>query len=730
MPAQEYPDPARSKHWAALGASGPPSRPPAPGLDSPQLTTYGATTDSDTSSFSGGAVWRWPARNGLWGALGLFAVVSLLYALGSGVALQLIEWFALDGVFFIPAGITVAFLLRLPKGFWWIVLAAAGSAEYSMDVIGGLGPRQSVGFAIANVAEPVVGAAIVAATCGAIDLARRRHVVWFTIGAVVVGPAVGGVIVALTNQVFGDGEFWATFGQVWLGDSLGVVVVGSCILVWGSSPDQRSVLSYWGVGLLLGTAALTGLVLTLTGQPLAFAGLIGIALAGALFGLRAVALASLAVTLTLAVVLALDPGVIWFGLEQGETLVLVKLQVLIFSLAGLLIAAEAHERERALARASRSASEAELLELEREREHDVALRVQRSLLPDSLLQRSGVEIEAEYQSASATHEVGGDWYDSFELPDGRLGLVVGDIVGHGITAMTSMGRLRTALSALAMSSRTPSMLLRDLDLFVGGPDGTAYATVFYAIVDVEAATMDYASAGHPPGLVLRRSGTSEWLDAGLSGPLFGDSRVVRKQASAVIGPGDVLILYSDGLVERRGESLDEGLSRLEQVAQSLSGGDVRALCRGIVSELDPGGSREDDVVVLVFKLRESQASTYQAVFPARPDQLHEIRESVRSWLGDQNLSHVPVDDVILGLSEATSNVVRHAYTGTDPGDIEVRLTHDDNGLVVDVEDRGRWRAGDGGGRPGHGIRIMGEISDQFEIEETVLGTRVRFTFQA
>jgi len=656
--------------------------------------------------------------------------VAGLYALGSAVALQLIELFALDGVFFIPAGVTLAFLLRLPRRQWWIVLVAAGLAEYVMDVIAALGPRLSIGFALANVAEPLVGASIVVATCGVIDLARRRHVVWFTAGAAVVGPTVGGAIIALTNRIFEEGDFWATFGQVWLGDSLGVVVVGSYILVWGSSPDRRSVFSYWGIALLLGTAALTGMVLALTSQPLAFTGLIGIALAGALFGLRAVALASLAVTLTLAMVLTLDPGDMLLGLDQGEALVLIKLQVLTFSLAGLLIAAEAHERERAVARAAQSASDARFLEREREREHDVAIRVQRSLLPDSLLQRPGIEIEAEYQSASAIYEVGGDWYDSFELPDGRIGLVVGDIVGHGIGAMTSMGRLRTALSALAISARSPSELLRDLDVFVGGPDGTAFATVFYAIVDVEATTMEYASAGHPPGLILRSSGDSVWLDAGLSGPLFGDVTVARKFTTAPIGPGDVLILYSDGLVERRGESLDVGLSRLKAVAQGLGADDVWALCRGIVSELDPGDSRSDDVVVLVFKVREGPASTYRGIFPARPDQLHEIRRSVREWLDGQDLANIALDDVILGLGEATSNVVRHAYAEADEGDIEVRIAQDDNRLVVEVEDRGRWRVSDGEDRVGHGIPIMRAVSHSLEIEETVLGTRVRFTFQA
>lgn len=686
-------------------------------------------TEIDSSFVAGdGAVWSWPARNGVQGIVALFLLVAGLYVFGSAIALQMIDLFALDGVFFIPAGVTVAFLLRLPKKMWWIVLGAAGLAEFLMDTAVGFSSIEAAGFALANVAEPLAGAAIVVATCGAVDLARRSHVVWYTVGAVILAPALGGTIIAVTSGLLGDGGFWATFGQVWLGDALAVVVVGGAILVWGSSRDRRSVFSFWGVGLLLGTAALTGGVLTLTGRPLAFAGLIGIALAGALLGVRAVALTSLAVVLALAVALALDPAGMLTGLKEGETLVLIKLQVLVFSVAGLVIAAEAHEREFAFERAARSSLEAQVAERAREREREIAIRVQRSLLPDHVVERPDIEISAAYESAGSTYEAGGDWYDSFELPDGRIGLVVGDIVGHGIDALTSMGRLRTALGALAMRGNTPSTLLRDLDVFVGGPDGTAYATAFYAIVDVDAGTLEYSSAGHPPGLIVRMSGETEWLDAGLSGPLFGDP-IPRRHANAAIRAGDAIILYSDGLIERRGQSLTEGLSRLEEAAARLGTDDPARLCRELISEFDPGDSRSDDIVVMVFKVRTTPIQLYRQSFSARADQLREIRRSARDWLDEQGVDDAVAEDVILGLGEATTNVVRHAYPDNTGRLIDVRMRHGDSRLVVEVEDRGRWKEEDGQSPTGHGLRILRDISDTFELDRNVLGTRVRFTFE-
>jgi anti-sigma regulatory factor (Ser/Thr protein kinase)/integral membrane sensor domain MASE1 len=675
----------------------------------------------------GPILWSWPSDRGLIGVLGLLFLSATLYAIGSGVALQLIELSGLDGVFYIPAGITLAFLLRIPVRMWWVVLIAAFVTEYVADVLSGFSLAQSAGFAAANVAEPLLGAVIVTTTCGVLDLARRRHVVWFTVGAVTLGPLLGGLMVAMTDRFFGGDDLWMTLFQVWLGDALGVIVIGGAILVWGSSPDRRSVFSYWGGLLVLVTVALTAFVLIFTDQPLAFAGLIGIAMAGALFGIRAVALTGLAVSLTLALVLSIDAPEILLGLDQGEALVLIKLQVALFTLAGFLIAAEAHERESALTMASRADLAARNSDMERRRGHDLAVRVQRSLLPDRLIERPDIRLAAHYEAAVADYEVGGDWYDSFELHDGRIGLVVGDIVGHGIDAMTSMGRLRTALVALAMNAAGPAELMSSLDVFVGGPDGTAYATVFYVIVDLESNRLTYASAGHPPALLLRRWGESEWLDDGLSGPLHGDAGVSREDAERQVGPGDVLILYSDGLIERRGESLTVGLARLHDAARELLALDAESMCRNLVSELDPSG--RDDVVVLVFEVSGPPAPAYRMVVPADAGELRHVRASVRRWLTEHDADPDLVEDLLLSLGEATSNVVRHAYRGREDGHVSVEIMKQGPRFEVVVTDTGRWMVPDEISS-GYGIDIMNAISDSVEIEETVHGTRVRFVLES
>jgi serine phosphatase RsbU (regulator of sigma subunit)/anti-sigma regulatory factor (Ser/Thr protein kinase) len=671
------------------------------------------------------ALWSWPIEWGLTGVLGLFTLSAALYAFGSGLALRLIDASGLDGVFFIPAGITVAFLLRTPKKVWWVVLIGAFVTEYAADVLNGFSYAQSAGFALANTAEPLLGALIVTTTCGVLDLARRREVVWFTVGAVIAGPFLGGLIVAMTDRLFGGDDFWMTLFQVWLGDALGVIIIGGVILVWGSSPDRRSVFSYWGAALTLITVASTAAVLVFTEQPMAFAGLIGIALAGALFGIRAVAITGFAVSLTLALVLSIGAPEFLLGLDQGEALVLMKLQVATFTLAGFLIAAEAHERDSAVRWATRADLAARSFDLERERERDLAVSVQRSLLPDKLIDRDEIRLAAHYEAAVASHEVGGDWYDSFELGDGRIGVVVGDIVGHGIAAMTSMGRLRTALVALAMNADSPSSLMSDLDVFVGGPNGTAYATVFYVIVDLPSDKLMYSSAGHPPALLLRGSGETVWLDDGLSGPLYGDPAVPRKHAEAAIGQGDFLILYSDGLIERRGESLTTGLERLREVAARSSSPDAHSLCRDLVERLDPGESRRDDVVVLVLEMRGPPSLVYRAVAPADPGELRHFRASVRTWLGDHGAGPDVVDDLLLGLGEATSNVVRHAYRGQERGEVSVEIVSEDSYFEVTVADTGRWLVPDTA-PAGYGMDIMKAISESLEIEQTAMGTRVRF----
>lgn len=679
--------------------------------------------DPSTKTRSG-ALWTWPARSPRWGKVQLFAVVVLAYGIGSQLALVLVEVSDLQGVLFISSGVTVAFLLRLPRRLWWIVLLGAGVTEFLLDLNGGFGAPESMGFAVANVAEPLIGASIVSAACGAVDLTRRRHLIWFVVGAVLVGPGVGAALGAGADRLFAGDEFLTTFAQWWLGDALGVILVGGGILAWGSEPDRHPLRSGAGVGLVIGSMVLTAGILALTDLPLMFSVLIGVIVGGALFGVRAVTVTALGVVATIAIMVTVHSEPLIVGMDTTSAVLLIKLQVALFTLAGLLVAAEAHERELAMGLAARSALEAESQKRERRREQEIAKSVQRGLLPDRLLNRPGMDIAARYETASDLLEVGGDWYDTIQLDDSRIGLVVGDIVGHGIEAMTSMGRLRTALAALAFHNDDPAILLTELDEFVGGPDGTRYATVFYAIVDVEARRATYSSAGHPPGLLLGPNGHSRWLDQGQNEPLTG-AGMTRRKASVEFEPGSTLILYSDGLIERRGESLSVGMDRLATVSSRLTDRPADAMCDELFARLTPSETRVDDAAVLVVRFVEE--NEYHEVFPALPEELRNMRASISSWAAAHHVPERVADDLLIAVGEATANSVRHAYRDSARGNVMIRIELVDGFLAVKIEDTGRWRAPRPvADSPGLGTTIMQAITERLAIDETPGGTQVTF----
>ncbi|MFZ0625491.1 MAG: SpoIIE family protein phosphatase [Acidimicrobiia bacterium] len=671
-----------------------------------------------------GSMWTWPDRIGPIGMPALLALVMVSYGFGSELALLLIEASGLQGVLFIPAGITVAFLLRIPRRHWWIVLLGAGLAEFVMDVGGGLTPSQALGFSVANMAEPLLGAAVVTATCGAVDLARRRQLLWFILGAVIVGPAVGAAIGAGADQLFGGDDWLTTFAQWWLGDALGVILVGSSILAWGSSPDRRSLRSAWGGLLIVGSVALTVVVFSWTDLPIVFSFLVGVVGAGVVFGIRAVAITALAIALTIAIQLTVEGETLIIGLSPASALVLIKMQMAVFTLAGLLVAAESNERELATSVAARAAIEAESLERERKQHHDLAIQLQMGMLPDRLVARPGLDIAARFEAASDILEVGGDWYDTIQLRDGRIGVVVGDVVGHGIDAMISMGRMRTALAALAIHNDNPSSLLTELDEFVGGPDGTGYATVFYAIVDLDRETVEYASAGHPPGLLVSPDGGTQWLDQGQTEPLLGELPI-RHHASVQLERGSTLVVYTDGLVERRGESLERGLARLEKLISKLADRRPDEICDGLFESLASGPGQDDDVVVLALKNSMDPQEFYE-VFPAVPEMMRTIRSSLRSWISRRGIPESVGEDLLLSVGEATANSARHAYLGALAGKVTVRITLTDDVLNVEISDNGRWRDRSDDHSAGLGSQIIASLTEDLRVEKTGRGTMVAF----
>jgi PAS domain S-box-containing protein len=235
-----------------------------------------------------------------------------------------------------------------------------------------------------------------------------------------------------------------------------------------------------------------------------------------------------------------------------------------------------------------------------EQEHEISLRLQHALLPGILANDDRLEVHAKYLPGSIGMEVGGDWYDSHHLPNGRLMVTVGDVVGHGLEAAAAMGRLRIALAAIAQQTTDPSDQLTQLDNFCHGPNGSDFVTACIASIDPTTGRMAYASAGHPPILLVDPDGTTTWLDDALSPPLgLAGTTIARSQQEIVIPTGATIVLYSDGLVERRNETLDAGLTRLASIAATTTQLSVTTACDVIVAELRSPNSRDDIALLLL-----------------------------------------------------------------------------------------------------------------------------------
>jgi serine phosphatase RsbU (regulator of sigma subunit) len=204
-------------------------------------------------------------------------------------------------------------------------------------------------------------------------------------------------------------------------------------------------------------------------------------------------------------------------------------------------------------------------------------------------------VAARYVPASGRLAVGGDWYDVIDLGAHRRGLVVGDCVGHGLKAAAVMGPLRSASRALLFEGRSPAAVLDAMDRFAESIDASC-TTMVCAVVDLDRGTLTYASAGHPPTLLLRSYGTV-WLEDSVGPPLAVPGSG-RTDAEIDIGEGDLVVLYSDGLVERRGESIDVGLKRLETAALARYGAPVQSFIDGLLDDLLSDDARDDVVVVV------------------------------------------------------------------------------------------------------------------------------------
>ncbi|GLY05063.1 SpoIIE family protein phosphatase [Actinoplanes sp. NBRC 101535] len=361
----------------------------------------------------------------------------------------------------------------------------------------------------------------------------------------------------------------------------------------------------------------------------------------------------------------------------------------------------------------------------RDEEHRIALELQRALLPARTVAPPGVSIAARYEAGSATLEVGGDWYDTFELRGGTVALTVGDVVGHGLAAATAMGKMRVAMGALAPHVPGPGTLLTHLDGFVAVNDEIPFATACYAVFDPATRELRHASAGHPPMLVVTAGGDARWLDDGRSAPITGRDFGSRPQASDTLEPGALLVLFSDGLVERRREPITTGLDRLRDATVALRHAPVGEVCDGLLTALGVAEHRNDDVVVLC--LRVPPAPFHQTMVADRHG-LSRLRHALSAWQRTLPGLDRNDDDLLITVNEACANAIEHAYREDPTGTIEIDVRYEPDGsYLATVRDHGTWRTpGEAGTSRGRGLPIIDTLSHDFERHSTADGTLVRF----
>jgi serine phosphatase RsbU (regulator of sigma subunit) len=236
------------------------------------------------------------------------------------------------------------------------------------------------------------------------------------------------------------------------------------------------------------------------------------------------------------------------------------------------------------------------------REREVAVALQDALLP-SPHQVATHHAAVRYRPATSALNVCGDWYDLAALPGDRMAVAVGDVVGHGLSAACVMGQLRSALSAASRAADSPARALEVLGLYARSVDGAESTTAVTARIDWDSHTIVYSSAGHPPPALLRGDGRVEFLDRATDPPLGArPEHVPRPEATTDFAGGDTLVLYTDGLIERRREDIDVGLGRLAAALTHHREAAPDALADALLSDLLPPGGATDDTALVVLPL--------------------------------------------------------------------------------------------------------------------------------
>jgi GAF domain-containing protein/anti-sigma regulatory factor (Ser/Thr protein kinase) len=355
-------------------------------------------------------------------------------------------------------------------------------------------------------------------------------------------------------------------------------------------------------------------------------------------------------------------------------------------------------------------------------QRSVAESLQHALLPQDLPQIPGFEVTARYQPGGPGERVGGDWYDLFEIPSGELAIVMGDVVGHGIPAASLMAQLRNALRAYVWDGQQPADVLSRLNQLLYGLEREGMATCSVGILDPIKNTLRFANAGHPPFLRLSTGTEAEFVGEGLGPPLGAVPFATFKQQLLQLAENDTLIFYTDGLIEDRAASIDEGFDRIRTAAAAGPPDEnIDLLCDRILEAAIGDRVVEDDVALLVLRALQ-MGRRLSLRLPAEPRVLSSLRQTLRRWLREQEVDDLDVKDILVACGEACNNAIEHG-AATLGGWFEIEAEIDGD-LNVVVKSTGGWRPprDDGGGR---GIPVMEALMDEVIVNRDGEGIEVR-----
>ncbi|WP_153453421.1 SpoIIE family protein phosphatase [Streptomyces smaragdinus] len=363
------------------------------------------------------------------------------------------------------------------------------------------------------------------------------------------------------------------------------------------------------------------------------------------------------------------------------------------------------------------------------REAYIADELQRTMLPESLPQPTGVKLAYRYLPAAETAQVGGDWYDAIPLPGSRVALVVGDVMGHSVSSAAIMGQLRTATQTLAGLDLPPQEVLHHLDEQAQRLGEERMATCLYGIYDPIAQTLTLANAGHPPPVLLHSEGHSQVLEVPPGAPI-GVGGTVFESMEFPVPPGSTLVLYTDGLVESRLCDVWTGIERLcdRLVATAALTGPghpppLEPLCDEVLDVLDPA-TRDDDIALLAARLDGiAPSSAAQWQLEPRPQAVREARRYARAALTGWGLEDLS-DSVELLVSEVVTNAIRYARRP-----VTLRLVHAERlrcEVVDDVPQLPRLRRAGPADEGGRGMFLVNRVAEAWGAERLSAGKVVWF----